>query len=123
MDVFRGKARRRWPDEEKRRLVAETLLPGAAVHAVARRHEINPSMLFAWRKRFGGVLGAATDEPAAAFVPVTVTGAEPSDAAPAAVPSAASTIEIELPAGVRLRITGSAEPGLVAALLQTLTRR
>jgi transposase-like protein len=33
--------RRAWSDEEKRRIVAETLDPGASVSIVARRHDIN----------------------------------------------------------------------------------
>jgi transposase len=52
VEIFRGQARRRWSDEEKRRLVAETLMPGATVHAVAQRHGVNTSQLFTWRKRF-----------------------------------------------------------------------
>ncbi len=57
IEIFRGQARRRWSDEAKRRLVAETLVPGATVHAVAQRHGVNTSQLFTWRKRFGTDLG------------------------------------------------------------------
>jgi transposase len=57
IEIFRGQARRRWSDEAKRRLVAETLVPGAAVHAVAQRHGVNISQLFTWRKRFRTDLG------------------------------------------------------------------
>jgi transposase len=132
MDIFRGKSRRRWPEEEKRRLVAETLVPGATVHAVARRHELNASMLFAWRKHFRAEFDRVEFEPeveqaVAAFAPVTISGASPSDAVPAigspVVSVAVPTIEIKLSAGVRLRITGAAEPTMVAALLKTLTQR
>ena len=52
VEIFRGQARRRWSDEAKRRLVAETLVAGATVHAVAQRHGVNTSQLFIWRKRF-----------------------------------------------------------------------
>jgi transposase len=51
VEIFRGQARRRWSDEAKRRLVAETLVAGATVHAVAQRHGVNTSQLFTWRKR------------------------------------------------------------------------
>jgi transposase-like protein len=36
VEIFRGQVRRRWTEEAKRRLVAETLVPGATVHGVAR---------------------------------------------------------------------------------------
>lgn len=42
--------RRRWRDEEKGRIVAESYAPGAIVSEVARQHEISPQHLFAWRK-------------------------------------------------------------------------
>ena len=52
VEIFRGQARRRWSEADKRRLVAETIGPGATVHGVARRHGVSPSQLFAWRKLF-----------------------------------------------------------------------
>ena len=44
-----GRRRRLWSEEEKRRIVAETLQPGASVSVVARRHDVNANMLFTWR--------------------------------------------------------------------------
>ena len=49
MDIILGQPRRRWSAEQKRAMVAETLEPGVSVSSVARRHGINPNMLFAWR--------------------------------------------------------------------------
>ena len=42
--------RRRWSEEEKGRIVVESYARDAVVSEVARRHEINPQHLFAWRK-------------------------------------------------------------------------
>src|SRR5439155_23054303 len=42
--------RRRWSDEDKGRIVAESYAPGAVVSEIARRHEISPQHLFTWRK-------------------------------------------------------------------------
>jgi transposase len=64
VEIFRGQARRHWSKEDKRRLVAETLEPGATVHAVAQRHGVNTSQLFTWRKRFRADLGLPALEPA-----------------------------------------------------------
>jgi transposase-like protein len=64
-EILRGQARRRWSVGAKRRLVAETLIPGSTVHAVAQRHGVNSSQLFTWRKRFRADLGLAPTEPSA----------------------------------------------------------
>ncbi|MCK1498292.1 transposase, partial [Bradyrhizobium sp. 188] len=38
--------RRRWSADAKAAIVAESFAPGASVSAVARRHDISPSLLF-----------------------------------------------------------------------------
>ena len=45
----RGRRNRKWPDELKARIVAETLLPGSTVNAVAPRHGMPVHHLSAWR--------------------------------------------------------------------------
>ena len=42
--------RRRWTSEEKAQIVTESLLPGASVSAVARRHNVNRGLLTTWRR-------------------------------------------------------------------------
>jgi len=69
----RGKRKRRsYSKAFKRRVVAETLEPGASVAEVARRHGLNSNMVFLWRgdPRFG----PGRDAPA--FLPVEVKPAE-----------------------------------------------
>ena len=85
--------RRRWTDEEKAWIVAESLDPASTVSAVARRYGLHPSQLFVWRQRLAAP--AARDTPE--FLPVLV----PEDStAPAEVPG---RIEIALgPAVVRV---------------------
>ncbi|MCK1709264.1 IS66 family insertion sequence element accessory protein TnpB, partial [Bradyrhizobium sp. 143] len=43
--------RRRWSADAKTAIVAESFAPGASVSAVARRHDISPSLLFLWRRQ------------------------------------------------------------------------
>ena len=42
--------RRRWSDEEKLRIVTESLAGSRLVSATARRHGISPGQLFTWRR-------------------------------------------------------------------------
>src|ERR1700752_355405 len=43
--------RRRWSNDAKGAIVAESFAPGASVSAVARRHDISPSLSFLWRRQ------------------------------------------------------------------------
>jgi transposase len=52
VEIILGQARRRWSEDEKRALVAETFVDGETVNSVARRHNISRSMLFGWRKEY-----------------------------------------------------------------------
>jgi transposase len=125
VEIFRGQARRRWSEEDKRRLVAETFGPGATVHGVARRRGVSPSQLFAWRKLFqagAGIERAVPTPGVPGFAAVEIVPATPPPVADA-VPSPSGLIEIELAGGDRVRISGAPEPGVVAAALRALVGR
>jgi transposase len=107
--------RRRWSDEVKGRVVAESYEPGAVVSEVARRHDITPQHLFGWRKaaRSGRLVLPAADLPM--FVPV-VTGTGDLGAV-GAVPRRAGSIVIEI-AGAAVR----ADPGVDLGWLRDVLR-
>lgn len=77
---------RRWPDEVKGRIVAESLEPGATVNEVAARYGIQANQLTAWRRKAkdGALVLPApdTEADAAVFAPLVVRDA--ADAASAA---------------------------------------
>ena len=113
-----GRMRRRrrlWSDEERRRIVAESLEPGASVAAVARRHELNANMLFTWRRQAGVVTDAM------ALVPATIV-AEPKACAPAqAEPTC--RIEIVLTGGDRVIVSGDVDAAALTRVIRALSRR
>ena len=125
VEIYRGQARRRWSEDDKRRLVAETFGPGATVHGVARRHGVSPSQLSAWRKlcRVGTGLERAVPVPGVAgFAAVEIAPAMPPSVADV-VPAPSGLIEIELAGGDRVRISGAADPEVVVAALRSLAGR
>ena len=107
--------RRRWSDEAKGQVVAESYEPGAVVSEVARRHDMSPQHLFGWRKaaRAGRLVLPAAEPPM--FVPVaTATGAP---GAAGAVTHCTGSIAIEI-AGAVVR----AEPGVDLGWLRAVLR-
>jgi transposase len=94
LEVITGVGRRRrWTDEEKAWIVAESLDPAATVSAVARRYGLHPSQLFVWRHQ----LAAPAVHEVPEFVPVVVAEDDPAPA------GTAGRIEIALgPAVVRV---------------------
>ena len=109
-------AKRRWSDEAKGRMVAETLVPGVTVNEVARRHGLKANHLSSWRTlaRKGKLVVPA------------VVGAE--FAAPVASPPAVVTAEtrppIDLIIGpVTVRLGGATPAARVAELVMALQAR
>ena len=88
--------RRRWTDEEKAWIVAESLAPATTVSAVARRYGLHASQLFVWRQQLQRSAAAAVVLGEQEFVPVLLEA----DPAPVAT---AGRMEIALgPAVVRV---------------------
>ena len=68
--------RRRWSRDEKARIVEETLLPGAVVCEVARRHGVAQSLLFTWRRLARAAEPGGRD--GSILLPVEIGAAAPS---------------------------------------------
>ena len=107
----RGGPRRRWPEATKRKIVEQTFEPGASVAIVARRHELNANVVFAWRRLYrAGEFGKPT-EGGADLIPVKVIAPAPSPKRVAdrsgASPSQADSIEVRLAEGAQVRFSGA----------------
>jgi transposase len=108
--------RRRWCAEDKGRIVAESYAPGAVASEVARRHEITPQHLFAWRKaaRAGRLTLPAEETPM--FVPVVTTTRE---AVAGALANRPGSIVIEI-AGAVVRAEKGVDLGWLRDVLRTV---
>ncbi len=110
--------RRRWSDDERAQIIGETLVPGANISAVARRYGISNSLLFSWRRQ------ARMDVKASpGLVPVMIAASDANEAPPAVMASSAPAIELDFESGARLRVFGAADPGVVKAVVEAMTRR
>src|SRR6201988_399105 len=74
LEVITETGRRRWfSKDDKARIVEETLVPGAVVSEIARRHGLTPQQLFTWRRQ----ARRATTKEKPPFVPAVVEAALP----------------------------------------------
>jgi len=109
--------RRRWTAEDKARIVAETLEPGAVVSVVARHHGLTPQQLFGWR-RAARTPGVPIEGAVPKFVPAVL---EPEPAQRRRRPRAPGVAAIELEIdGVTVRIGDGARPRTIAAVILAL---
>jgi transposase len=95
---------------EKSRIVEESLVPGATVAEVARRHDVHANLLHHWRRQ--ARLGSNGE--GLSFLPVTVSA----ETRPA---SARGAIEIEL-MGVRVRVDAAVDEAALGRVLRVLGR-
>lgn len=133
VEVLEGaERRRRWSADEKMRIVAETLQPGAKVTTVARRNKVASSLVFTWRRLARtGQLGVAA---APAFVPVQIASSmaaqesvpaarDPQRSTPSSVRRRGGLIEIDLPGGRRVRVDAQFDAEALSRVLDLLERR
>jgi transposase len=126
MEVFTGAGHRReWPPELKAQIVAETLVPGETLSAVARRHGLRVDQLFSWRKAARRAAARAAQGEAVGFAPVVVvTEPSPRPSATARRPRSEhrggdGVIEVDVGAGL-VRVGRGAEAAAIAAVIQAL---
>ena len=113
----RAERRRPWTDEDKLRIVRETLVPGTVVQAVADRHGVSTGQLYTWREQ---MLAMAMS----GFTPAEVRHeALPAPPAEAPAQTASGDLQVVLPGGAELRFSGTVTPGLLREVLAALGGR
>ncbi len=120
LEVFTGRGRRRrWSDEDKARIVAETV--GESVCAVARRHGLLPQQVFGWRRQLRDA--ADSQGIGVEFVPAAIAaGTSASDRQRGAGPrtgfdAGGITLEVD---GVTIRAGRGADAEMIAAIVRAL---
>ena len=114
-----GERRRRtWSADQKQRIIAESLAPGASVAEVARRYGLNSNMLFTWRQRERVVNDVAKT---VNIVPVRVVEATPTATATAS--ASMSRMEIVLVGGERILVGADVDATALARIVKALGRR
>ena len=116
--MAKRRKRRKWSDDEKRMICAQTVVPGVSVAQVARRYDLNANQIFNWLKDPKFAPDDHPEEDEAKILPVEVI-AQPTPSE--TVPGPTGLIELELANGHRLRISGSYDPEAIARLVRHLT--
>ena len=110
---LKGKIRRR-SVKERREIVEETLVAGASVARVARRHDVNANQVFYWRKLYReGRLGDS-----AGLLAVKVS---PDATVKPNLAMTSGTMEIKVGKGM-VRVAGAVDVQALRAVLECLAR-
>jgi transposase len=118
--------------EEKLQIVKETHVVGASVSTVARRHNVNPNQVFAWRQLYRqGLLKPGAEAGSSPLLPVkvstpTVLPTEHARRTPREEVIAerrSPGIEIKLANGHSILVRGRVDAKALARVIDVLVRR
>jgi transposase len=115
LEVIETGRRRRWSEDEKLKIVLESLAGPRLVAATARRHGISRSQLLAWRRTLRAERSEGEAVPG--FVPAVIVP-EPPTAKPRD-----DRIEIALTRGRRIILAAGFDAAALARILDVLERR
>jgi transposase len=111
--------RRRWTDDEKLKIVLESMQTPRAISSTARRHGISRSLLLNWRRSFCTEPDGAAGQKSG-FVPAMVVA----DPAPSALAAPASgRMVIEIGKDRRVIVDAGVDAAALARVLAILERR
>jgi transposase len=111
--------RRRWTEDEKLRIVAESLSGSRQVSSTARRHGISRSLLTTWRRQFR-VQSQLGGEAGSGFVPAVVLSEGPASSPPAL---SSTRMEIVVSRDRRVIVDAGVDVAALARVLDLLERR
>ena len=103
-----GEAESEWTEDEARTALERWRQSGQTIAAYARAHGVSAPRLYWWRRRMRATTPAAERGPELRLAPATII-------------STGATVELRLPSGVVVEVTG-ASPDWTAAMIIELTR-
>ena len=123
--VTRGEPRRRWSDEERARILAEAMAPGAIASHVARRFGVSTGQFYTWRKAMllrSAPVGVVPVLATADFAEARLSVPPPKPSAPPRIP-ATGMMEITLPGGALIRVDAAVDGAALGRVLAALVGR
>ena len=120
LEIVETGRRRRWSEDEKLKIVFESLRSPDQITATARRYGISRWQLHEWRRAFRAAQTEAV-KPPAGFVPATIAAESQPPAVELAAPADPGKIEIDFSNGARMRVTGAIDEATLAAALRALS--
>ena len=123
--VTRGEPRRRWSEEDRARILAEAMAPGAIASHVARRFGVSTGQFYTWRKAMllrSAPVGVPPVSPKAEFAEVRLSAPDPKPA-PALPISPTGMMEITLPGGALVRVDAAVDSAALGRVLAALAGR
>jgi len=111
--------RSKWSEAIRRRIVAEAEASDEPMSEVAKRHGLNPKLLYSWRQKLLKDQKAATTGQEVCLLPVEVKTAPDETPESSGSPSS-GFLEVDLPCGSKLRCGSGINPTLLSAALSEL---
>ena len=123
--VTRGEPRRRWSEEDRARILAEAMAPGAIASHVARRFGVSTGQFYTWRKAMllrSAPVGAPPVSAKADFAEVRLSAPNQKPSSPPQIPTT-GMMEITLPGGALIRVDAAVDGAALGRVLAALTAR
>ncbi|MEM9107089.1 MAG: transposase [Pseudomonadota bacterium] len=127
VEILTGRERRRfWSDDQKLAILEEVATSGLTVTDVARRHDVLPQQIYAWRRKF-----SQQPENESRFLPVTLVASDIETSCQATVEEAVQKtvlkeaartgrIEIRCKGGRVLKMDTGLDPLILQGLIRSV---
>ncbi len=121
-EVVETGRRRRWTDDEKLKIILESLQTPRAVSSTARRYGISRSLLLTWRRSFG-TRTSGNEQPQPGFVPAMVMPDRPPARSTVLATPASGRMEIVVGKACRVIVDAGVDMTALSRVLDLLEQR